>query len=248
MSQFVENMNVEEISTRTADDLLEELELPVIEGSIRDQIQSGFQTSRDFLGVVLEKFQAINEHAEDDAARGIRSEIVDWANSLIHVIVDKYDLAYNALDEDSLETLDLLEALYNFFVLQKRENTIEFYKRYIDIHKREIIDQMDLTAKGGDITTIANKKKNIQKDNIPILSNLDEVIRFVVERADVSTDEFLEVLRDGDFYIEAVIEYFEDQTLIGEIVKEYVSSEVGAYSDDISMELRSALRTHLANI
>ena len=75
MEQYVEGMEVATIAFRTADDLLEELELSIMESSIRDQIQNGFNTSRDFLATVLNKFNAINEYADDDSARGIRSEI-----------------------------------------------------------------------------------------------------------------------------------------------------------------------------
>ena len=179
MEQYVEGMEVATIAFRTADDLLEELELSIMESSIRDQIQNGFNTSRDFLATVLNKFNAINEYADDDSARGIRSEMVDWANSLVSAIVTQYDLGYNNLDSESLDVLDVLDSLYHFFVLDRHSNVIEFYKQYIDMHKREIAEQMNLSAKNGDITTMANKKKNIHKDNIPILSNLDEVIQFV---------------------------------------------------------------------
>ena len=151
MEQYVEGMEVATIASRTADDLLEELELSIMESSIRDQIQNGFNTSRDFLATVLNKFNAINEYADDDSARGIRSEMVDWANSLVSAIVTQYNLGYNNLDSESLDVLDVLESLYHFFVLDRHNNVIEFYKQYIDMHKREIAEQMNLSAKNGDI-------------------------------------------------------------------------------------------------
>lgn len=248
MEQYVEGLEVETIATRTADDLLEELELAVMEASIRDQIQNDFNTSRDFLETVLNKFRVIDENADNDSARGIRSEIVDWANSLIHTVVNQYGLGYNNLNDESLDTLDILEALYHFFVLDRHSNVIEFYKQYIDIHKREIAEQMSLSVKNGDITTMANKKKNINKDNIPILSNLDEVIQFVSTTAGVTTSELLQIIDDGDYHTAMVASYFENGLLFGEIFQQYITGEVGAYTEDISMELRSAIRTHLSNI
>lgn len=248
MEQYVEGMEVVTIASRTADDLLEELELSIMETSIRDQIQNGFNTSRDFLSTVLNKFTAINDHADDDSARGIRSEMVDWANSLINAVVNQYDLGYNNLDNESLEVLDVLEAMYHFFVLDRHTNVIEFYKQYIDIHKREIAEQMNLSAKNGDITTMANKKKNIHKDNIPILSNLDEVIQFVSTTAGVTTNDFLSIIDDGDYHTAMIASYFDDGMLCGEIFQKYIDGEVGSYTDDISMELRSAIRTYLSNV
>jgi hypothetical protein len=245
MEQYVEDLSVEDISTQTADMLLDSLSLEVMESSILDQIREG-NSRRDFLETVLAKFKAINEHAEDDAARGIRSEMVDWANSLIHAIINQYHLGYNNLDEDSLDSLDILEALYNFFVIEKRENTIEFFKKYIDIHKKEIAEHMGLNARSGDITTMANRKKNIAKDNVPILSNLDEVIQFIASGAGITSEEFLDVIDDGDFYTASVIGYFNDGMLCGDFFNEYIRGEVGTYADNISMELRSSIRTYLA--
>lgn len=246
--QYIEDLSVDDIPFQTADALLESLSLAVMESSIRDQIQNGFNTSRDFLETVLAKFEAINEHADADSARGIRSEMVDWANSLISAIINRYGLGYNNLEDETLDSLYILEAMYHFFVLDKHENTLEFFKRYIDIHKKEIAEQMGLNVRGTDITTIANRKKNIPKHNVPILSNLDEVIRFIASQASVSSTEFLTILDDGDFYVAKIQSYFHDELLFGEFFGEYIKGEVAPYTDDISMELRSAIRTHLSNV
>lgn len=245
--QYIDDLDVESIATQSTDSLLEQLSLPIMETSIRNQISSTSNTSRDFLDTVLRKFHAIDENADADSTRGIRSEMVDWAESLVLAIVHQYDLGYDNPGEDSLESLDILEALYHFFVLEKRENTISFFKQYIDIHKKEIADQMNLNTRSGDITTMANKKKNIPKYNIPILSNLDEVISFI-SNAGISPDEFLELVDDGSYYTALVHQYFNDGMLIGDFFSQYISNEIGTYGDDISMELRSAIRTHLSAV
>ncbi len=244
--QYIEDLAVDDIAQRTADDLLESLSLPTMESSIRDQIDTDFNTSRDFLETVLSKFRAINERADDDSARGIKSEMVDWANSLIRTIIHHYNLGYNNINEESLDSLEILESLYHFFVLDKRTNTTEFFINYIDQHKKEIADQMGLNAKSGDITTLANKKKDIPKLNVPILSNLDEVIRYISGEAGITSEEFLNTIDNGDYYIANVISYFDQQMIFGEFFHEYIRTEVGTYTDDISMALRSEIRTHLS--
>ena len=247
--QYIEDLSVEEIASQSTDSLLESLSLPIMENSIRDQIENGFNTTRDFLDIVLRKFKAIEENADDDSKRGIRSEIVDWANDLIHAIVNQYGLGYNNINEESVDgSLDILETLYHFFVLDKHQNTINFFIQYIDCNKKEIANQMKLNARGGDITTMANRKKNIPKDNVPILSNLDEVIQYISSEAGISSDEFLDLIDDGDYYIANVISYYNQDMLMGDFYQQYISGEVGSYADDISMALRSEIRTHLANI
>jgi hypothetical protein len=151
------------------------------------------------------------------------------------------------LEEESLDSLDILESLYHFFVIEKHDNTIEFFKKYIDINKKEIAESLGLNSRNGDITTIANRKKNISKDNIPILSNLDEVIEFVINSG-VSSEEFLNTIDDGNYYTANVINYYNEGMLCGDFFSTYIEGEVGTYGDNITMELRSAIRTYLASM
>lgn len=243
----IEDLTVEEISTSTADSLLESLSLPTMESSIREQIDGEINTSRNFLETVLEKFRAIDEHAEDDVRRGIRNEMVEWAYQLILTIVHHYNIGYDGSDEDSMSALDTLEVLYQFFVLDKRQNTIEFFNSYIDVHKKMITESMGIVGRGVDVTAIANRKKGYSKHDVAILSNMDEVIRFIAN-ADISTSEFLNLIDTGDYATASVKSRFEEGTLIGEIFSEYISSEIGTYADDISIGLRSSIREHIANV
>lgn len=243
----IEDLTVEEIPTQTADSLLESLSLPTMESSIREQIEGEINTSRDFLETVLEKFRAIDEHAEDDVKRGIRSEMVDWAYQLILAIVHHYNIGYDGSDEDSMTALDTLEVLYQFFVLDKHQNTLDFFNRYIEVHKKSITETMGIVGRGVDVTAIANRKKGYSKHDVAILSNMDEVIRFIAD-ADISTSEFLSLIDTGDYAIAAIKSKFDDGTLIGEIFSEYISSEIGTYAEDISIGLRSSIREYLANV
>lgn len=248
VEQYIEDLAVEEIPFQSTDALLDSLSLPVMERSIRDQIDGRFNTTRDFLDIVLNKFKAIDENAEEDSARGIRDEMVDWTNSLIHAIINRYNLGYNNINEESLDSLNVLETLYHFFVLDKTANVTNFFIQYIDINKQKIVESMGLNTKSTDITTMANKKKNLPKYNIPILSNLDEVIKYISNEAGITSDIFLQTINDGDYYVENIIRYIEEDMIMGDFYSDYIEGEVGNYNDDISMELRSAIRTHLSNV
>lgn len=243
----IEDLTVDEISTQTADSLLESLSLPTMENSIREQIEGEINTSRDFLETVLEKFRAIDKHADDDVMRGIRSEMVDWAYRLILTIVHHYNIGYDGADEDSMTALDTLEVLYQFFVLDKHQNTLDFFNSYIEVNKKAITETMGIVGRGVDVTAIANRKKGYSKHDVAILANMDEVIRFIAE-SEVSTSEFLSLIDTGDYAIAAVKSRFDDGTLIGEIFSDYISSEIGTYAEDISIGLRSSIREHLASL
>ena len=244
--QYIDELCVEDIATQSTDSLLESLSLEIMETSINDQINGDRSSDRDFLGTVIDKFNTITEEGTPDTVRGIRDEIIEWANRLILSIVHEYNLGYNNPGEDSLENLDILESLYHFFILDRKRNTKEFFIKYIEINKKQIIDSMGIGGRGTDITTIANRKKNINKLNVPILSNLTEVVQHITNNCDITSDTFLDLIDDGELYTSNIKYYFDCDMLVGEFFDKYISEEVGEYGDDISGELRTAIRMELS--
>ena len=242
---YIDDLNIEDIATQTTDSLLESLSLEIMESSIMDQITNGRNSSRDFLETIIEKFNAIVENADTDSVRGIKDEMVEWCNRLIRAIVREYNLGYNNPGEETLDCIDILESLYHFFILDKKENTKTFFINYININKKQIIDTLGIGGRGSDVTSLAYRKKNIQKNNVPILSNLSEVIQFIMDSSSVTTEEFFMLIDDGDYYTSNVRYYFESGMLVGDFFDDYVRNEVGGFTDDISIELRAAIRTEL---
>lgn len=244
---YIDDLNIEEIHSQSADSLLESLSLEIMESSIMDQINNNQNSSRDFLETVIEKFNAIVENADSDSVRGIKYEMVEWCNRLILAIIREYNLGYNNPGEDSLDCIDILESLYHFFVLDKKENTKTFFINYININKKRIIDTLGIGGRGSDVTSLAYRKKNISKNNIPILSNLSEVIQFIMNSSSVTSEEFFSLVNDGDYYASNIQYYFESGMLVGVFFDDYVKNEIGSYADDISTELRAAIRADLTN-
>ena len=241
---YIEDLCVDDIPTQSTDSLLESLSLEIMEDSILQQINSGFNSSRDFLSTVIDKFNAIVENTDSDSARGIKHEMLNWTNRIILEIVHRYGLAYDNSFDESLECIDVLEALYNFFVIDRRENIESFFVNYIDVNKKQLAETIGIGGRSGDVTTIANKKKNISKNNIPILSNIDETVKFIVN-AGITTEEFFTYVNDGDLYTSNVECYFEEGILIGNFFRDYVELEVDSGTGEISMNLRSSIRMSL---
>ena len=244
--QYIDELCVDDIPNKSTDSLLESLSLEIMETSIIDQINGDRLSDRDFLSTVIDKFNAIVENSDTDTIRGISNEMVEWSERLILAIIHEYNLGYNNPGEDTLENLDILESLYHFFVLDRKRYTKDFFIKYIDINKRQIIDAMGISGRGTDITTIANKKKNINKLNIPILSNLTEVIQFIMNNEDITSDIFLDIVDEGEVYTSNVRYYFESGLIMGDFFFKYVEEEVGNYTDEVSGELRTAIRMTLS--
>jgi hypothetical protein len=244
--QFIDELNTEDINDYMPETLLESLSLEIMETTIIDQINGDRSSDRDFLGTVLDKFNAISKYADPDNIRGIRYEIVDWANRLITAIVNEYNLGYNNPGEETLESLDILESLYHFFILDRKRYTKDFFIKYIDINKEQIAEDMGINNKGNDVTTIANRKKNIDKANVPILSNIAEVVQHIIRNVDISTDLFLDLVDEGEVYTSNIRYYFDSGILIGDFFHRYIEEDIGDYTDDVSGELRTAIRMNLS--
>lgn len=242
---YVDDLEIGTIFEQSAEMLLESLSLEIMEASINEQITSGGYVHRDFLEMVLLKFRAIEENATADNIRHIKGEIIAWAEKLNVSIVNRFGLAYMCPSEDSTESLDILESLYNFFILDRHRNVISFFSNYIERNKTRLIEVMDLDKKGGDITSIANKKRNLSKSSTIISANLAEVIQYIVEYEEVSPETFLDTVDDGDLFVHNIRQYFDVGTLAGNFFSAYVEDEVGSYTDDMSVELRATIRTLL---
>lgn len=243
--EYVGDLYIEDIPTLTTDTLLESLSLEIMETSIMDQITQGINPNRDFLETIIDKFNAIVENADEDSVRGIKNEMIEWCNRLIIAIIDKFNLGYNNYDNDSLYCMDVLESLYHFFILDRTENTKTFFINYIEINKKEIIETLGIGGRGTDVTSLSYKKKNVHKNNVPILSNLTEVIQFILNSNCVTPDEFFNIIDDGALYTSNVHSYFNDGMIVGDFFNEYVRKDVIDYDDDISIDLRVAIRTSL---
>lgn len=244
--QYIDDLCVDDIPTQSTDSLLESLSLEIMETSIKDQINGDRSSDRDFLGTVLDKFNAITDNADSDTIRGISDEIIEWANRLIVSIVNEFNLGYNNPGEESLENLDILESLYHVFILDRKRHTEEFFINYININKERLIETMGIGGRGTDVTTIANKKKKINKNNVPILSNIDEVVHYIVNNEDISPELFLNIIDDGEIYISNIKYYFDCDMLCGDFFYKFVEEETGGYLNNVSGELRSAIRIDLA--
>lgn len=240
------DLDLDNLEFQTASSLLESLSLDIMEDAINYQINGQSGSDQDFLTTVIRKFNIIiNSVADPESLTGLKAEMSDWSNRLIEAITTKYNIGYNInCCNDSLESLSILESLYHTFILNRYEYVRVFLINYIDQNKTEIIQSLGLNAKGTDITSIAAKRKNIYKTNIPIIANLDEVINFILD-SNVSSEEFLDMVDDGEVYVHDIHEYFETGTMIGNFVYDYISQELGGYSTQTSTDIRNAIRLHL---
>ena len=239
MQQF-ENVNA--VSTEL---LLDSLSLNVIKESILKQITGRIQSTTDFFTIVKNKFNTIIDDVTDgEIVRELQDNMIEFCSELIDTIGEQFDLCLD-YNHDSLEVISTFNSLYNFFIIDRTEIVEDFIFSYIKMYKDVILDSIGIDDKSNkDITSIANKRKNVDKNNIQILSHLNEIINFVIG-ADIDTKEFLNIIDDGEVTKTAIISMVSNFVINGDFAPNYIHI-IGDYSDERTSYLRNSLRTRFS--
>lgn len=164
------------------DTLLAELPIELLKESIKEQIEDPLQTNVDFINVVIEKCELLKKEFENDPDNIllINRRVEPFFEFIIQQINERFDLG---LDMDSITTgeyVELAEILYNFFILRYKKNISKFIYKYILKNKKFLSENFENLNKKKDVSQITLKKTLKNKDEINILSNLHNIIRYIL--------------------------------------------------------------------
>lgn len=231
----------QELNNQTIDDLMDSLSLSLMLDNIKQQVYGEIESKRDFLDTVLTKFRFILENGDFDdpgIKTTIKQEVVDFCNTVIFYIVNRYELAYA---EDIGSEIDNVDTLYHFFVVNRESYVRTFILDYIEQNKQDICDTLQLES-GSDICSLAiGHNKNIDPYNIKIVSNIDAVIHYILT-LDLNPEDLLDILDDGDSVIRDMISLLEYDSLGGHFVNEYLSEVIDNYDSLFSTDIRNEIR------
>lgn len=228
--------------------LLESLSLDLMENNIDMQISCQISSTTDFLSTVFSKFRYIlnMDDIVDEDKMEIRFQIIDFCDELIAKIANNYELVVNEISDDYESKIELLDTLYNFFILNRYGNVERFLINYINKNKEELIEILQIDDKNKDITSISNKKKNISRENICMLSQLTEVINFIRTNQVVDAMEFINIINEGEYYTDKLIQYYDNYTLAGDFTQillnevlddDYDTSELSRIRNNVRISL-----------
>lgn len=241
-----------DIPNTPIESLLDSLNLGVMRDNISQQINGIISTQQNFLSIVLEKFNTIETNTEDgEVLREIKYDVIDFCKGLIQEIVEHYDLFYMDDIGQSLEVINVLSILYNFFILRGKELITTFFTEYIKVNKYQLIeslrDEEDSPHSSDDITTLSNKKKNVSNDIVWIVSHIDTVVDFICS-AGTSPEEFIQLVNDGDFYVAKMKEYFEDGTLGGDFTRQFIYDFIDESNSEYCTDIRNDIRLEIIQL
>lgn len=229
------------------DSLLETLTLDFITENINGQIEGSIPLGTNFLEMVINKFNYIieNDEIELETKQQLKYYIMDFCDDLIESIAQKFDFIVNLVDDTYTAHIDLLYTLYTFFISNKYDNIMNFLIHYINKNRDILLKNIGADSNSAkDFTSLCSIKKNINKHNIPILSNLSTILDFIRNNAEaIDSDEFLSYLDDGDTNIYNIKYYYEQETMLGNFVPSILVDILSlSYDDDIMIRMRNDLR------
>ena len=192
--------------------LLGDLPIDIIKENIKSQIDDPLTFMTNHCDQVYETLdEAMVEVGHIDEYKYELQEIRDDFSSFL---ITELDRRFNlGVDLDNLQTYEIEEIGrngYEFFVVNLKENIINFLKNYICSNKAYLAELFTEEYKRKDVTTTNMKKLTKNKDDVVILSNIISVIYHILD-IELDPEDFMELaVEPGEF--------------TGEIVKECVRS------------------------
>lgn len=226
----------------TLDSCLDGLSLDIMLSNIHHQLNNPQDIIADFLRMVGDTWSEIEEECEDETVISeLKYKLIDFWGEVISLINSHFDLSMDYI-ADSMSAQDVAEELYEFFILDRIQNVETFFINYIRANKINIAQSLGINEKGKDVTSIACRRKDIDKTSIPIIANLTRVIDFICD-TDLEVEELLNFSNADN--AEAIEEMLLDYTINNNFTYTYINNIMSKYDGLVSSRIRNNIRTSL---
>ena len=243
---MIQNEDYEIVNNIDLDIILSDLPIELITESIKYQIYHPLDVGTDYCTIVFDKCSQVLQLYKgiEDIEKEIEELLDKFCLSILQMLDDKYkfDIVYDNLNTYDISKMTLI--LYKFFILRYRKTVSGFVYNFILKNKKMLSEQFMNDDKRKDVTTLVLKKKTKNKDDVRIISNLPQIIKFILE-LEHDPIEFIDLASPVDlFYADEIKKMLEAFTLAGNFTRPYLSTVVNQYNeviDEILMEVRIKL-------
>lgn len=228
--------------------MLSQMPLGVLEDNIEKQFANPFEYRKmDYMSSFITKYkytktqiaQLDGEDYEDEteALELLRTEFISFMDRTF----DNYlDIAFPELNDMSEEDQDeILHFTYRFFIVNIKHNFENLIINYIEQHKKEICEVM---PKKKDAFTMAYKKEIDSPEDILILSNLNQILDYILTR-EFTVEEFLELTEMDEPALENYMlnEWYDNGMVVGNFLEKYFRT----IQKSFRIELECSIRNHI---
>lgn len=234
-------------STDIEDELfLAEVPLNLLQKSIESQFEYPVEyRKRDYIQSYITKYDFSKNNLEGDELE----ELYEMRDRFFAFIINIFDV-YLGVGFPELEDMndedahDLILQTYRFFIKNIKKNFVNLIVNYINQNMEDLINDNDLCPKKKDVTTLSFKSEIENENDVIILSNLGDIINYILEQ-DFSVDDFFNLIKSEGNCLETeyVEEKFDENLITGNFVEKYINMITN--SDDFKVEIESKIRNKI---
>lgn len=205
--------------------MLTEVPIDILEENILGQFNNPLENHKmDYISNFIIKYRYTkqmveNGYNEDDTVEleRVRDEFLSFIQSLFD---ERLDISFpdmeTMIDEDQD---DCIHFTYRFFITNFKQNFVNLVLNYIEKHKKEICD---ISAKKKDVSTLNFRKDIEDPDDVLILSNLNEIVDYILTRT-YTVEEFLDLTDRDEPSLERYLleQYYDEGKIVGNFLDKY---------------------------
>lgn len=223
--------------------MLTEVPIDILEENILEQFQNPLENHQmDYVSNFIIKYRyskAVVEstESEDDdlELQRIRTDFLDFIEKTFQ---EKLDIEFPDLEGMIEEDQDdCIHFTYRFFITNFKQNFVNLVLNYIEKHKKEICDFL---PKKKDVSTLTFRKDIEDPDDILILTNLDEIIDYVLSRG-FTVEEFLDLIDRDEPSLERYLleQYYDEAKIVGNFLDKYFRMVTRNFKIEIECAVRN---------
>lgn len=231
--------------TEIEDELfLSEVPLKILEQSIESQFDDPLEyRKRDYIQSFITKYEFSVNNLYEEEKENLEELHAEFISFITRIFENRLSIGFpdiEDMDEDTQH--ELIHMTYCFFIKNIKKNFVNLILNYIDENKDRITEE-DICPRKRDVTTLNFKTYIDDDDDVAILSNLDNVIRYILNDDHLSVDDFIELCRtDGNcLETEFISENFNNFNITGNFIPSYVNM----IDEDFYIEIESKVRNKI---
>lgn len=233
----------DEINGFDVERIMGDLPIEVIKENIITQINDPLTYTTDYADdvyIVLDQAKEELDHI-DQYREELNDELDKFNLFLLSNVESKFNLGIDVEELDAVDLDRLAKNCYSFFVVNLRENLENFLYNYITNNKVELANLFDSEYKRKDVTTMNMKKSLKSKEDVLVVSNLINVINYVLD-LEFDASEFIDLcIEPGDYLGEEIKKSTDVFEISGDFVPPMID-ELKINHNDIIDEIASSIR------
>lgn len=220
------NENYDISSELEFDQLLVDVPFTMLKDLVKTQISDPSEVNVNYIDLAIDKFRALEEMYEEDTKvkYEVRALNIDFFSSIISEISTKFDISVDVDYNSQSQVEETACVLYHFFIRGYIKRMRRFMYRYINDSKKSLALEFEPLEKKKDVTTLRLKKMTSLKgkDEIIIISQLNTVIRAILQNYEFTNEEFLEyAIRSSSYEAIKMTDYIQTGRIVGNFVQSY---------------------------